>query len=265
MKNNIIMTFIVLVIFSSCSEMIVRRDNDENWLIAGGESIALHYRPPGFSDSASPSLEQAEEIANNQLVYYHAIQDSIGAGFSDKVMIYLYNYDEAKAKIGTNGGGHALPKYNCYYYTFIDSNKSITDQFGIEDPYIGAHELVHVISHRTLGYPGTKLLSEGYAVWLDGTYARYHIDEIMIHYRDDAPEKILTPDQLLDEAYDHPAAIYYPNCGIFTRYLVDTYEVGFINTLFTVNEENFIPRFEELCGDSWDSLSVAYSLYLDNL
>ena len=255
----------LLLVCTSCTDLIVSVTPKEEWALLRSRNINLHYREEGFSKSASPTYEQANYIVEAQKIYYYAICDSIDRFYNEDVLIYLYNYDEAEEKIGTNGGGHALPKLNTYYYTFIDSNRSITDHFGVVDPFIGAHELVHVITHRTLGYPKTKLMSEGYAVWLDGTYARYRIEDIIKHYRDNAPEKILTPDEMLLNANQYISSIYYPNCGLFTEFIVHRYGVETINSIFTASEEEFVEALVTLTGESWQELCSAYAVYIESL
>lgn len=249
----------------SCTDFIAHVKPENEWSVLDSANIVLYYRPENYSAKASPRLDQARYIVESQNIYYSAIQDSLGCEYNDKVLIYLFNIDEAYDKIGTNGGGHALPKFNSYYYTFIDSNRSITDHFGIVDPYLGAHELVHVISHRCLGYPGTKLLSEGYAVWLDGTYARFPVKDVIVYYRENAPEKILTPNDMIYNADTINSSVYYPNCGIFTKYIVHQFGIEIINSLFNTNEDDFILHFEMQTGQGWEDLCAAYTLYIDNL
>lgn len=260
-----IISLALCVILISCTDLIVSVRPDDDWKGIENGSIELYYRPIDYSETKSPTWEQADHIINAQNIYYHAIQDSINRSFEDDVRIYLYNYDEAKEKIGTNGGGHALPKFNTYYYTFIDSNRSITDHFGVVDPYIGAHELVHVITHRTLGYPKTKLMSEGYAVWLDGTFARYHIKDIIRNFRDEHPERILSPNDMILNADAYLSSVFYPNAGIFAKFLVKRYGIDMINTIFTVSEDNLISELENLRGESWNELCTAYEFYIENL
>jgi hypothetical protein len=263
-KGTVILV-ILAFLGTSCTDIIVSVSPKEEWVLKKSRNINLHYRDQAYSSSPSPDLEQVDHIIEAQKIYYYAISDSIDRFYNEDVLIYLYNDDEAEEKIGTNGGGHALPKFNTYYYTFIDSNRSITDHFGIVDPYIGAHELVHVITHRTLGYPKTKLMSEGYAVWLDGTYARYHIKDIIRHYRNDDPEKILTPHELLFNANDYTASVYYPNCGLFTGFMVHRYGIETINSIFTSSEEEFIADLLCLTDESWQELCTAYTVYINNL
>lgn len=253
--------FLLLLFFTSCTEFIAEPDLQENWEVLETEKIVLHYRPTGFSSTTSPTAGQADTIAANQMFYYEMIQDSAGVNFSDKVLIYLFNEDEAGFHIGTNGGGHSIPKLNTFYFSFIKHDRDYTNRYGIENPKMGAHELVHVITHRKLGYPGTKLMSEGYANWLDGSYSYYHIDDILKSYQENSPGKILTPQQLLNET-ELPESVYYPNAGVFMRFLVSRYGTENINRLFTVQKKSFKSAFEKVCNESWEVMSNAYEKFI---
>ncbi len=259
-----LLLIIVAAALFSCTDFIAVIDHQQDWEVLESEKVILHYRPWGYSQSPSPTTEEALFILNNQILYYQAIQDSINRQFSDRVLVYLYNKDEGKELIGTNGGGHAIPKFNTFYYTFLEGMKNFTDMYGVENPFIGAHEMVHVITHRTLGYPTTRLMSEGYAVWLDGSYSRYAIEDIMRHYRNNEPNKVLTPDQLLLESTSDES-IYYPNSGLFTRFLVHTYGLENINSLFISTREGFKDDFMTLSGVNWKDMVSEYSSYMKNL
>jgi len=265
MKINQV-TYIILLtlLFTGCTEFFAGPDLQDNWEITEHEKIVLHHRPEGFSGTESPTAEEAATIAANQYFYYQRIQDSIGKEFDDLVLIYLFNKDEAEEHIGTNGGGHSIPKFNAFYYTFLDYQNVFTDNYGIVNPAVGAHEMVHVITHRVLGYPATKLMSEGYANWLDGSYARYYIEDIVKSYRDKSPEKLLTPNQLL-VAGDMADSVYCPNSGVFLKYLVSRFGIVKINSLFTVRKENFKKAFENTCNEKWEIMVEEYQKYLDEL
>lgn len=258
--NIILLTFL----FTGCTEFFAGPDLQNNWKIAEYEKIVLHYRPEGFSGTESPTAEEAATIAANQYFYYQEIQDSIGKEFDDLVLIYLFNKDEAEKHIGTDGGGHSIPKFNAFYYTFLEHPNEFTDKYGVVNPAVGAHEMVHVITHRILGYPATKLMSEGYANWLDGSYARYFIEDIVKSYRDKNPEKLLTPGELLN-AGDMADSVYYPNSGVFLNYLVSRFGIVKINSLFTVRKENFKQAFENTCNEKWEIMAEEYEKYLDEL
>mgnify|MGYP006278483545 CR=1 FL=1 len=212
----------------------------------------------------SPTIEQAQKILNNQIRYYKAIQDSIRHAFSNPVLIYLYNKDQAKEAIGTSTGGLSQSRYLSIYYTFIHDIAPYTDKYGVENSYIGAHEMVHIITHNVLGHPGTKVMSEGYAVWLDGSYARNDIAYYIRKYKEAYPEYLLTPTQLLNEAVDDEM-VYYPNAGIFVRYLVRNFGVSKVNQLFTVSNDAFKQAFENLTDKPWESMAEDYMNYVKTI
>jgi hypothetical protein len=253
-----------LFLLPACTDFIAGVDQQKDWETEVFGSIILHYRPRDFSSFPSPSHDEAQRIVQNQNVYYRAIQDSIRRTFQDKVLIYLYNQDEADEMIGTHGGGHAIPKFNCFYYTYLVNRKQLTDQYQVEDPVIGAHELAHVITHRLLGYPGTKMMSEGYAVWLDGTYGGYRINSIIRSYRDDQPRRILTPDQLLAKSTSKES-VYYPNAGVFIRFLVHTYGIENINMLFSRSADHLKDEFHYVTHTTWKDMSDRYAKYIEEL
>ncbi|HDR88995.1 MAG TPA: hypothetical protein ENN63_05125 [Bacteroidetes bacterium] len=263
-KHRFILFLVITVFLGSCTEFFADIDLQDDWVVYTSDNIVLHTRPTDYPVTLSPTPEQAEGILANQQFYYRIIQDSIEKSFSDRVLIYLYNLEEAKELIGTDGGGHAIPKMNGFYYTFIPALAGYTDQYGVVNPFLGAHELVHVITHRILGYPGTKLMSEGYANWLDGGYARHDIEDIVVYYRDHEPDKVLTPDDLLEESISDED-IFYPNSGILIRYLVHRYGVGVVNTLFPLPPETLKNRFENLTGCTWEDMSSHYADYIDDL
>ena len=265
LKSILIIIQTLLIIFlSSCTDFIADIDKQKDWKILESGKIVLHYRPKDFSSSPSPTLEEAGKIAKNQNFYYQVVQDSINRSFNDKVLIYLYNRDEAEEMIGTNGGGHSIPKLNTFYYTFIPNRPDFRDKYEISNPIIGAHELAHVISHRSLGYPGTKLMSEGYANWLDGSYSYHSITNIMRTYKEQKSDKIMSPNQLLNKTTENEA-VYYPNCGLFIQYLVKEYGINNINNLFTITKDNYKNKFENVTGDSWDEMTQKYNNYLDKI
>ena len=264
--NPLLWGIIILVIIavSSCTDFFADVNLQKNWEEMESGKIVVHYRTEGFSSAISPSVEDVQSILKNQNLYYRAIQDSIHQTFTDKVMIYLYNKDEGEDLIGTDGGGHAIPKMNCFYYVYLPERRELTDQYNIKNAPLGAHELVHVISHRALGYPPTKMMSEGYAVWLDGNYGGYSINDIIRKYRDDEPEKIMTPNELLKETFDKES-VYYPNAGVLIRYLVRTYGIEKINQLFISPKDEFREDFRKITGDEWEKMGEAYDRYINSL
>ena len=60
-----------------------------------------------YSDYSSPDSLIIQKIISEQEWVIDYINSSIATNFRSKVRIFLYNLDEAKEKIGTNGGGFA--------------------------------------------------------------------------------------------------------------------------------------------------------------
>mgnify|MGYP006293756631 CR=1 FL=1 len=251
--------FIILLplLVAGCTEFLVEQDDDDIWEIRQEGHVKLYYKQPGASDAPSPTKAQAAQILDNQQLYYQAIQDSIKRKFNDSVLVYLYNKDQAAEILGTANGGLSQPRFLTVYYSFIHDIAPYTDAYGIKNPYLGAHEMVHIITHHLLGHPGTKMMSEGYAVWLDGSYGRRDIEDIISHYSKQEPNKLLSPTQLLNESTE-TEAVYYPNAGLFTRYLVHRFGVETINKLFNTSQTAWPEQFEHLTGTAWQELEKAY-------
>jgi hypothetical protein len=239
-------------------------DADKKWELKENGPVKLYYKKTGASGIPSPSTEQVRAILDNQKYYYRVIQDSIQKTFDESVLIYLYNKDQAKEAIGTSGGGLSQSRFMTIYYTFIHDVKPYTDHYGIENPFVGAHEMAHIITHNVLGNPGTKMISEGYAVWLDGSYGRKNINYYIRKFKTEYPEYVMTPTQLLNESIEDEM-IYYPNAGVLIRYWVNQFGIEKINRLFSASRENFKEKFEKITGTSWDEMESRYSSHLSSL
>lgn len=260
--------FILLLLVAGCTEFLVEIDDNEDWLVNESGNFVIHYRAPEFGFGESPTNEIISIIGENQNHYLNIINDTLGINYGEKVLIYLFNKQEADEKIGTSGGGHSIPVYNAYYYTY--SGLAFTDRF-TDTAYIGSHELVHVVTHKLLGAPGTKMLSEGYAVALDGGYAltgsgdgsvvRKSIDAWMNEFGDSG--NILSPGTLLNND-DLPENIYYPNAGSFISYLFDRFGSEKINSLFTVEKDNFKEKFNSKLNVNFNIAAEDYLEYCNN-
>ena len=262
--RNLTTIFMLALFLSSCTDFIAEVDADKDWQLKENGLVKLYYKKQGVSEAPSPAAHQVQKILDNQKYYYLAIQDSIQKNFSEPVLIYLYNKDQAEEAIGTSGGGLSQSRYMTIYYTFIHDIDAYTDHFGIENPFVGAHEMVHIITHNLLGNPGTRMMSEGYAVWLDGSYGRKDINYYIRKFKAEYPEYVMTPTQLLNE-YFEDEMIYYPNAGVLIRYWVRQYGVEKINRLFSISRENFKEEFEQITQTSWDEMESGYITYLNNL
>jgi hypothetical protein len=256
---------LIFAVASGCTEFIATVDKDNNWDVYEMDRIVLHVRTPGHSQTASPDDDAIDRILENQNFYYQVINDSLRLDYREKVYIYLYNLDEAYFSIGTQTGGHAVPDRSSIYYTYL--RPEFRDRYG-RRAHVGAHEMVHVITHRLLGKPFTKMMSEGYAVAIDGAYGRQAtpagtivarpIMEWMMNHRQAG--NVLTPEQLLTQT-DRPEAVYYPNAGFFVIYLWNRFGVEMTNKLFNVDTQDFRGAFYQVTGLTWSQVSEDYEAY----
>lgn len=281
---------ICLIILSGCTHWVALEDKDSNWLshVSSGGKVVVYSRAEGYSASPSPDQVTAQKILSNQEYYLQGIQAALGLSYSDPILIYLYNYDEAAQKIGTSGGGHSIPERCTVYYAYRSDYTPFPapfitafNQSGIQavtrpEVYMGAHEMVHVITHRVLGKPGTKMMSEGYAVAVDGwmritssgsEYRGVPIGEWMKTFYQDGMDylsrpRILSPKQMLtNPSVDE--LVFYVNAGYFVQFLLCRYGPEEIHPLFNLTSGSFEAAFQGQTGEEFAAMETAYMEYLD--
>ncbi len=245
--------FIFLLPNAACVDMLVDEQIDNNWKSQQRGSIIVFYNPLWDSPYSSKK-EIIDTILINQNYYYNCIQDSIHRKFRNTVAVYLYSNEDGKTKIGTSDGGYANPDRFTYYYS-VSFTKSDLLVLGRKD-YVGAHELAHVITFNCLGVPGSRLFSEGYANWLDNTYAEKYLFDWMKFW---GFSRILTLQQLIEGTSEEK--IYYPNSGTFIKFLVSKYGIEKANSLFTINNKDLTEAFKKTLGKDADQLQAEYNNY----
>ncbi len=259
-------TCLLLVFFmASCSEFFPRVEKDDEWVVHEYANIILYSRPENHSQTASPDDDAIFTILENQHFYYETIKDSLGLNFQEKVMIYLYNLDEAINSIGTYEGGHAVADRSSIYYTF--KRPSFRDNFD-RIAYIGPFEMVQVITQQAFGKPFTQMMNVGYAMAFTGTMGRDEgfDGEIYGHrilflmeelYRND---QLMTPHELLHNT-GRARHVYYPNAGFFVLYLWKHFGITNINRLFSLSREEFEKGLLQVTGNNLDDLTDHYLSY----
>jgi len=265
MINKIYLATFFLLLSPGCTDFFVEISKDDIWMSEEYRQIKLLYRPENHSSQPSPDKTIINNILFQQNLYIRRICDSIKMTYNGNVLIYLYNSDESEEKIGTRGGGHAIPNFLCFYYTYHTNLAPYTDQYGMENPPLGAHEIAHVLSHHLLGTAGTKLMSEGYAVWLEGGYGRRLLRDIikLLLFEPDHSD-ILSPTQMLKKT-DYKEEIYYPNAGMFVHFLVNRYGINIANKLFTIPKDLFILEFRKLTSVDFNFMEEDYQNFLKKL
>ncbi len=262
---------IFIIAFSiGCTDFFASLEKHHDWIVTEEGNIVLHSRPKGFSNSASPDENIINSILANQNFYYYLILDSLKLNYNDKVLIYLYNHDEAQDAIGTNSGGSIMASRSTIYYSFMIG--SYKDLFW-RDAYIGSEKMVKLITQRSLGSNYTRLMYDGYAVAFSGSFGKAYdenqeiiianpvSDWMNIHHINN---HILSPEQLLYETgWDND--IYIPNAGFFIRFLWKMYGVAEVNKLFNLNSDNIVSKIPEIFGVSFEELSDDYEKYLESV
>ncbi len=280
----IVLIFYVLqLLLPSCTQLFMWPDMDGDWEVVESERIVLHYRPQGYTAIVSPDRVKAEEMLVEQELAYTAILDRLKLQFSDRINIYLYNEDEALEKIGTSGGGHAITEYNSFYYTYWDRDIFLNEAPGISH-YMGAHELVHVITHQAVGLPGNRVLSEGLAVAVDGVYGvmedvngkleRIPIPVWVRHWKSGmggAHRKLVSPRELFQGQYSLSEDVFYTQSGAFTLFLLEKYGDGDerslreVCRLLTVPPDEISASLKKLTGYDLDQIQAPYMEYLEDM
>ncbi|MBS4014599.1 MAG: hypothetical protein KGZ97_12730 [Bacteroidetes bacterium] len=267
-KKISILYILTFLIISGCTDFFASLDKHKDWEVNEAGNIILHTRPQDFSNSQSPDENTIFTILKNQNFYYYLIRDSLKLGYSEKVLIYLFNHDEALEAIGTNTGGYSMSERSTIYYTYLLA--SYVDVYN-RNAYIGCHEMAHLLTHRSLGNNYTRMMNDGYAVAISGSFGRTYdeieervvartINEWMQFHSNN--NNILTPEQLLNEP-ERPDDVFCPNAGAFISYLWQNYDIENVNKLFNVSSDEIISLFPTQFGKTFDEISDDYMKYLE--
>jgi len=258
----------LLIIVSICFMSFKTVNIDGPWIVSKKGNVILYTRPINYSKVPSPDSLNIEVILLEQNESLRLINSKLGTRFDSNFSVYLYNYDEAKDKIGTNGGGFSMPKDRIIYYTYSKTKNKITGK----DIYLGIHELVHLVTRSELGYAKSRLMGEGYAVALTGNYSGYKdlngdyckktIEMWMTEYV--TKGQILKPNDLISNE-KYPETLFYPQAGFFINWLFDNYGVEKITKLYILKNKRIKRDFEKITGDKFDSMEMKYLDYCNKL
>lgn len=243
-----------------------KADKTGPWVTTRGKQVTLHTRPLNHSKTPSPDSLVIKQIITEQEEVIDYVNQKLMTNFNGPVEIFLYNYDEAKEKIGTNGGGFAAMNGRQLFFTFYD--KPILNTVRNREEYVGVHEMVHIITLNKLGNITTRFFGEGYSNALDGNYGARIVNNRMVRQRNDstvarikAKGLLLKPSVLLHND-SIPERAYYPQIGCLVNWLFDTYGVEKINRLYPVKRKNIEEKFLEVTGESFAEMERRYMEYL---
>lgn len=252
MKYCLILS-IALSLFSS-----FKIDKTGPWIESRKNNIFLYTRPINHSDSPSPDSPNIQKILNSQVLDYEYINTSLKTNFTDQVKIYLYNKDEAKARIGTNTGGGAKTKIREIYFAYD------TAWMHKNDDFMGNHELTHIIATNSLGFPETLLMNEGYANALSNVYGGRPLVEY-VSYRVKRGE-VLTATELLNaKRGQYKENLFYPQVGYFINWLIDSYGIEIVNKLYPLKARQIRKKIFILTGKEFREIEKDYQTHLAKL
>jgi len=263
-----IMKRIPIGIFLLCILTSFKADLSGPWIRTVSEKIVLFTRPNNHSATLSPDSIEIRKIIEEQEQVIELINNRLNLHFDSKVEIYLYNFDEAKDKIGTNGGGFCSSKNLRIYFTFYEEPIFNTIRNTFE--YIGVHEMVHLVANHELDKSKTRFFGEGYANAIDGNYGAIKLEDQLQRRRNDSTiqriiksGKLLTPTELLHGDLIKEGE-YYPQIGCFFSWLFMEYGVEKINNLYTLNRKKVEQGFLEETGIEFIVMEKKYLDYLNS-
>ena len=102
---------------SSCANENI----DGKWIVSKRGKVILNTRPINYSKVTSPDSLIIDAILDEQNESMLLINTKLETNFVSEFTVYLFNSDEAKEKIGTNGGGHVNLTTLTIYYTFLQA------------------------------------------------------------------------------------------------------------------------------------------------
>jgi hypothetical protein len=256
------MRLIFILIFTFPALISFSADLSGPWVKTKSQKIILYTRPKNYSKTASPDSTAIKRILQEQAEVINYINMALNTDFKSKVKIYLLNFDEAKAKIGTNGGGFCSPKKKRIYFTYY--NLQFFNTIRNEYEYIGVHEMVHLIAKYEIGMPNTRFFGEGYANAVEGNYGSINTGGHYIKQRNDSTlrelikkGRILTPKELLDNDSIKERE-YYPQIGCLITWLFKEYGVSRVNQLYTLGKVQIEIDFQKITGETFAVMEEKY-------
>jgi len=259
---------ILLILFLTLTSW--KADTSGPWIITKGEKIILYSRPLGYSKAESPDSIAIQTIIQEQEQVIDYINERLNTNFDSNVKIFLFNQDEAKEKIGTNGGGFAsLSKSKRHIYFTFHSKPYLNTVLNKYD-YLGVHEMVHIITINQISNLRTRFFGEGYSNAIDGNYGGENVNGILTRRRNDSTlitiiknGKLLKPSELL---YNDSISesLYYPQIGCLINWMFEKYGVAKINLLYGLKRDKIEAEFFKVTGVAFKNMENEYMEYLKN-
>lgn len=253
-KNNLTVLLIVLVFLFACKEqssspILYNNPLLELTLTLETANFILHYSPGDYV------LSEHQEAFGSWAI------SLLGVNIPKKIDYYKYkDYDQMRRIWGTSGVAWAdTGTLSIHHYALWDN-----------------HECVHLLTYL-IGRP-PDFFNEGIAVGLSTDPYNGDFEGkwwgVSVHYwgKRFKDEGTLIPLNDLLESNDfwrYEPGITYPESGSFVRFLIDTYGMDKMKSIFQVgnsgdSKEGIKQKFQSIYGFSIDQAETEWLLFLDN-
>jgi hypothetical protein len=148
--------------------------------------------------------------------------------YEKRVTIFILDSRaKMKALIGKEINGVGLPKILSLLYVFSETINAS-----------GAHELCHVLAKNLWGN-ADDWINEGLAVYSDGVWRRYQLDDLAKHLL--LKSKLIPLEEILKHFDKYPELITYPEIGSFVKFLYEKYGMNAVREIWK-QDASAIPR-----------------------
>jgi hypothetical protein len=218
-------------------------EQDTAWQVRETAHFVIHYR------AGSPAERDIDKIAVNAETDRALILAGLDVSCEAVINYYLYNVEEGEAAIGIHYGGYAMATFMTIRQTYQRIN----------DGRASKHEMVHAIASCTLGESRYRVLTEGLAIAMQGTYYNGRsIPEWMRgfwgQYQTLTISQLITPGLIVE-----PQALYVQD-GCFVGYLMDRYGVASFKQFYPTVD--FREGLQRVYGLTLPELEAEYHEYL---
>lgn len=204
----------LVVLDGSITKNKLLTNSDFAWREDSSQHFKYYYEKGTWADRNIDSLKVIAERSFK--ICLQLIQRS---GYTDTINYFIVESRERMDDLiyrRTNGMAFANANIVCVIAS--DSIKAI-----------GAHEIFHIISIRSLGAT-QRWISEGFAVYSDNSWWKQDLHALASYFKNHG--KIVPLKELTTKFGTFDEMISYPQAGSFIKYLYETYDFNDVHILW---------------------------------
>lgn len=244
---------LLLLVLSSCNQVLGPTRPDTNWRVHQTTHFALHARPGSFAD------ENAARLGEILDEHYDRTRTVLGLAYDGRISAFLYDgWDDANPDMPSSRSGVGYPETEAVEVVCVpplDGNLA----------GLLTHEANHVIMGRGIGRAGTSMMNEGMASAIMSP-AHYPVLATAVHgWAREHRSELLSIAALSDDSRweDFPEQFSYKSGASFALFLLERYGAASIRELYTVPSSAFGRRVNEIYGRSLEQLEADWHEFLD--